>query len=137
MKWSFDDCFDRCFLYPDEVEKQNYNISKLRSLDLISIEDRLVFQQIIKMGQKRHYQFLQKKKNKPRIEAQKFLSKKNIRKFIFERDNYSCLRCGSKKKLSLDHIQPVNKKGKNTISNLQTLCTSCNSKKSDNYKDYR
>ena len=73
----------------------------------------------------------------PRKIAQKFIGKKNIREFIFKRDNYKCLCCGSLNKLSIDHIEPINKNGKNKISNLQTLCKSCNSRKSDKYKDYR
>lgn len=73
----------------------------------------------------------------PRKIAQKFIGKKNIREFIFKRDNYKCLSCGTKKKLSIDHINPINKGGENKLSNLQTLCKSCNSKKSDKYKDYR
>lgn len=74
--------------------------------------------------------------NEPRFYAQRFIGKKNIRKFIFNRDKV-CLCCGTDKKLSLDHIIPINKGGENKISNLQTLCSSCNSRKSDKYKDYR
>lgn len=72
----------------------------------------------------------------PRKIAQKFIGRKKIRKFIFNRDK-KCLCCGSKNNLSIDHIIPINKGGKNKISNLQTLCKSCNSRKSDKFKDYR
>ena len=72
----------------------------------------------------------------PRSIAQKFIGKKNIRNFIIKRDK-KCLCCGSENNLSIDHIIPINKGGENKLGNLQTLCKSCNSKKSDNYIDYR
>lgn len=73
----------------------------------------------------------------PRKVAQKFIGKKNIRKFIFDRDGNKCLNCGSLESLTIDHIQPINRGGENKLGNLQTLCHSCNSSKSDTYKDYR
>jgi 5-methylcytosine-specific restriction endonuclease McrA len=73
----------------------------------------------------------------PRKIAQQFISRKKIRHFIFKRDGFKCLNCGSENKLQIDHILPIAKKGENKISNLQTLCIFCNSKKRDNYKDYR
>lgn len=48
---------------------------------------------------------------------------------VFARDNYSCTACGAADDLSVDHIQPVSKGGTNEMSNLQTLCRSCNSAK--------
>lgn len=90
---------------------------------------------------KHHYNNYYKIKNleaeEPRKIAQAFIGKKKIRIFIFKRDKYKCLKCNSKENLSIDHIQAINKGGENKISNLQTLCRSCNSAKSDNYKDYR
>ncbi len=73
----------------------------------------------------------------PRLIAQKFIGKKNIREFIFKRDNYKCLACPSKDKLEIDHIVPISRGGENKIGNLQTLCKSCNSRKRDNFIDYR
>ncbi len=73
----------------------------------------------------------------PRRHAQLFIGKKKIREFIFKRDNYKCLCCGSDKKLSIDHIHSVHLGGENKISNLQTLCKSCNSSKGTNFYDYR
>jgi len=54
-----------------------------------------------------------------------------IRKEIFERDGYKCVKCNSKKYLELDHIIPVSKGGKSVRSNYQTLCQKCNIKKSN------
>lgn len=55
-----------------------------------------------------------------------------LRFYIFERDNFKCEYCGSKKGthnnviLHVDHIIPVSKGGKNNICNLVTSCEKCN-----------
>jgi len=43
-----------------------------------------------------------------------------------------CLFCGSKERLTIDHIIPVSKNGGNNEENLQCLCSKCNSKKGVN-----
>jgi 5-methylcytosine-specific restriction endonuclease McrA len=48
---------------------------------------------------------------------------------VWERDNFTCLHCGSRKDLSIDHIYPESRGGKTTLENCQTLCRNCNSKK--------
>ncbi|MGB2923698.1 MAG: HNH endonuclease [Limnothrix sp.] len=56
----------------------------------------------------------------------------SVRQYVYQRDNYQCQRCGQphhETKLSVDHIIPLAKGGSNDISNLQTLCLSCNQKK--------
>ena len=53
----------------------------------------------------------------------------DIRWAIWERDNFTCKLCGTRKYLSIDHIYPECKGGLLEISNLQTLCRSCNSRK--------
>lgn len=50
---------------------------------------------------------------------------------ILKRDNHSCVYCGSKKQLTIDHLIPKSKGGGNTWDNLVTCCISCNSKKGD------
>jgi 5-methylcytosine-specific restriction endonuclease McrA len=55
-----------------------------------------------------------------------------VRKYVFERDNYCCQSCQKtnlETELTIDHIIPLAKGGSNDISNLQTLCRSCNLKK--------
>jgi hypothetical protein len=52
-----------------------------------------------------------------------------LRPIVYARDGYKCLKCGSTKNLSLDHIIPMIKGGLTVIENLQTLCTKCNSSK--------
>jgi len=57
-----------------------------------------------------------------------------IRWEILKRDNYRCVKCGSRPPdviLEIDHIVPVSKRGNNSASNLQTLCNRCNQGKKD------
>ena len=49
-----------------------------------------------------------------------------IRKLIFIRDNYCCVKCGSKKNLEIHHIIPHARGGSNRLENLQLLCRRCN-----------
>ena len=53
---------------------------------------------------------------------------------IYSRDNNRCRKCGRLgvfKDLEIDHIFPISKGGKSEPDNLQTLCKSCNEKKSN------
>lgn len=69
--------------------------------------------------------------------SRSFLSKKETRQLIYERDGYRCLNCGSTENLTIDHIVSLYAaskdkeliRGINCSTNLQTLCRSCNSSK--------
>jgi 5-methylcytosine-specific restriction endonuclease McrA len=50
---------------------------------------------------------------------------------IYKRDGYECIYCGSKKKLTIDHVLPRSKGGDNSWKNLVTCCHSCNLYKAD------
>lgn len=52
-----------------------------------------------------------------------------VRWQVFERDDFRCQHCGTRRFLSVDHIVPRIAGGSNDLSNLQTLCRSCNSRK--------
>jgi 5-methylcytosine-specific restriction endonuclease McrA len=54
---------------------------------------------------------------------------------IFKRDNNECGYCGSKKDLTIDHVIPRSKGGKNTWENLVTCCSKCNLKKGNRTPD--
>ena len=59
-----------------------------------------------------------------------------VKKYVFERDNYHCQSCGQtgrKIELTIDHIIPLATGGSNDISNLQTLCRCCNTKKKHHF----
>ena len=60
---------------------------------------------------------------------QKLPIPESIRWAVWERDNFTCQHCGSRKKLTVDHIYPESKGGEMTMDNAQTLCKSCNSRK--------
>lgn len=56
------------------------------------------------------------------------LSKHNILK----RDKNKCVYCGSTKNLTIDHVIPRAKGGKDSWGNLVTCCDRCNNKKGSN-----
>ena len=45
---------------------------------------------------------------------------------IFKRDGHQCGYCGSTRDLTIDHIQPRSRGGRNTWTNLVTCCSKCN-----------
>lgn len=45
--------------------------------------------------------------------------------------NYQCANCGTSEDLTIDHIIPISRGGTNTSDNVQPLCKSCNSRKSN------
>jgi 5-methylcytosine-specific restriction endonuclease McrA len=51
------------------------------------------------------------------------------RKRLYKRDDNQCVYCGSKKTLTIDHVMPKSRGGKNSWMNLVTCCTPCNIKK--------
>jgi 5-methylcytosine-specific restriction endonuclease McrA len=53
------------------------------------------------------------------------------RQNLFRRDDYKCVYCGSKEKLTIDHVIPKSKGGPNTWTNLVTCCGGCNVNKGD------
>lgn len=51
------------------------------------------------------------------------------REAVFWRDNHTCVYCGSKENLTIDHALPVSRGGGNLMGNLLTACQWCNGKK--------
>lgn len=60
-----------------------------------------------------------------------FHKAKLSRENVFLRDGYECVYCGenNRKLLTLDHVHPQSKGGKDTWENLVTACKSCNCEK--------
>lgn len=54
-----------------------------------------------------------------------------VRRQVYDRDNWSCVACGSGDDLTVDHKLAYSRGGSNALDNLQTLCRSCNSRKAD------
>jgi len=134
--YRFNDNYGLCYLTFETYQSLLESLSYLRRIEDI---DGYLFSKM-KHIYKHYYNNSIKIKEldslQPRFIAQKFIGKKNIRRFIFNRD-LCCLRCGTTDSLTIDHIIPINKGGENKLMNLQTLCKRCNSSKSDKFKDYR
>lgn len=68
-------------------------------------------------------------------------AKKRLRMYanLFSRDcrktllnnKSNCSKCLSENNLTIDHIYPISKGGKNELSNVQILCLTCNLQKSN------
>lgn len=59
------------------------------------------------------------------------LSRKNVMK----RDRHACQYCGTKSDLTLDHVLPKSRGGRDSWENLVTACTRCNVKKGNRTPD--
>lgn len=69
--------------------------------------------------------------------ARNFVSSK-VRQHVFVRDGHACVHCKAsyvETDLRVDHIIPVSRGGSSELSNLQTLCESCNQAKGDRRPD--
>lgn len=51
------------------------------------------------------------------------------RRNLFKRDKNSCVYCGSKEELTIDHVMPKSRGGRTTWDNVVTACHKCNNKK--------
>lgn len=137
VTYHHNDYYRLSFINQNQYQKIQNALSYLRRTKYISGDEHHLLNGIFK------HQYDNKKKindlisQEPRLAAQRFIGRKKIREFIFKRDNYTCLNCERSINLTIDHIIPINKGGENKLSNLQTLCKSCNCSKSDTYKDYR
>lgn len=58
---------------------------------------------------------------------------KYSREKVFQRDDYTCVYCGTrdKKNCTLDHVVPRSKGGEDSFENCVTACQKCNSDKDD------
>lgn len=55
-----------------------------------------------------------------------------IRKYVFQRDDYTCQYCGEKfprEKLTIDHLIPVARRGVDELTNFVAACKNCNEMK--------
>lgn len=136
INYGFNDMYGLSYITPSQYDYVSNIITEIRNSKSMDIEDIHFCKKLFKHHYDNYYKIKELESKQPRVIAQKFISKKKIRLFIFKRDVW-CLNCGATDNLSLDHINPISKGGENKLSNLQTLCKSCNSIKRDTYKDYR
>ncbi len=136
IKWDIHHTHRPAYLTHSNQTKYSELISEGRRLKVLDFYDVSVLRAILKQGAATLVSLNKYLRGQPRRDAQKFIGKKNIRAWLFKRDG-GCLRCSDTDRLSVDHIVPINRGGLNRLGNLQTLCSSCNSWKSDNYKDFR
>lgn len=50
---------------------------------------------------------------------------------ILKRDGHRCVYCGFPRNLTIDHVLPKSRGGRNTWTNMVTCCSKCNTKKGD------
>lgn len=136
-EYQFNDMYGLCYLSFIEYHKYISALSELRKMKEITGDQYRTIYNVAKHHYKNSIKVKELDSMQPRLIAQKFIGRKDIREQIFYRDGYMCLNCGSSERLELDHIMPISKGGENSINNLQTLCKSCNCKKKDTFKDYR
>lgn len=51
------------------------------------------------------------------------------RKNVLRRDNFRCQYCGQREKLTIDHVHPKSRGGRDTWENLVAACVPCNNRK--------
>lgn len=64
-----------------------------------------------------------------------------VRLRVYKKYNYTCNRCKLDMKpgspdehlITIDHIKPLSKQGKNHFKNMQVLCKSCNEEKGNSH----
>jgi 5-methylcytosine-specific restriction endonuclease McrA len=64
-----------------------------------------------------------------RIPFTKIMSHRPSRNMIHKRDQHICQYCGAKENLTVDHVLPSSRGGRDEWENLVCCCTSCNMKK--------
>lgn len=65
------------------------------------------------------------------IPMSRLVNTRPSRKSIHVRDGHKCVYCGQKENLTIDHIMPTSRGGKNTWCNMVTACVHCNTTKSN------
>lgn len=51
------------------------------------------------------------------------------RRNVLRRDGHQCVYCGSSERLTIDHVHPKSRGGRDTWENLAAACTRCNNRK--------
>ena len=121
---------------PINFAKQQSYLSKLRKLRIVNPDNLKVARNELRGQLRRYYFYEDKEIEERRREACIYTARKEVKNYIIEKYGWECVKCGTKENISIDHITPVAKGGKDEYENMQPLCKSCNSKKNvmDNHK---
>ncbi len=65
------------------------------------------------------------------VRVPRFTSRRITRRALFARDEHACQYCGSRVRLTLDHVMPRSRGGASTWDNVVTACAPCNLRKRD------
>jgi len=68
-----------------------------------------------------------------RLPYERIKCNRPVRRLVYLRDKNKCQYCGSTKRLTIDHIIPSSRGGKDTWENLTVACFSCNILKGDKF----
>lgn len=102
-----------CLMVKGKIEALKYTDKVVRNVDGTEIRIPLVVRliKVIRLIYKNRVPF----------------TKKNV----FIRDGFKCQYCGSTNELTIDHITPASRGGKNTFENCVAACKPCNNKKNN------
>jgi 5-methylcytosine-specific restriction endonuclease McrA len=66
-----------------------------------------------------------------RVKVPRYEARRMSRRALFARDGYECQYCGSRAKLTVDHVVPRSRGGDSSWFNVVTSCSTCNARKGD------
>lgn len=121
----------------EKINQKNRNWKKLNPVKVREVNLRYERENRDKRrGYNRKWQQENPDKCRDRVSRRRALRKNNGAYKVTDRDvarlyASSCVACGSTDDITADHIIPLAKGGRHSIGNLQPLCRSCNSSKSD------
>lgn len=64
-----------------------------------------------------------------RVRVPRYETRRITRRALFARDDYECQYCGSRSRLTMDHVVPKSRGGDSSWHNVVTSCAPCNSRK--------
>lgn len=119
------DCWDMIHAYQARVEHFDHQRDSYGDLEIAKIKIADALLQVLGLPTEPPDPVIEE----PPTRKGKKSIPEGMRWTVFERDNFTCKNCGSRKHLEADHIHPESKGGPTTLENLQTLCHPCNVRK--------